>query len=326
MTVEHTLPAGQRTRAEEAPTEPAAVRRPSLRRRILKEKWTYLFLLPGVLYFVVFHYVPLLGNVVAFQDFSPFRGIFGSDWVGLENFRTIVRDPEVMRALTNTLIIAFLQIVFAFPAPIILALFLNSLVSDRVKRSIQTIVYLPHFISWVVVVSIWQKILGGAGLVSEILERVGVEGVNIMANPDTFKILVTSQVIWKDIGWGTIIFFAAIVAIPSELYESAATDGASSWRRMWHITLPGMMPVISMLLILNVGTALTVGFEQMLLQQPAVGADAAQVLDTFVYFRGIAGGDWGVATAAGLIKGVIATILVLSANKIAKKLGGEGVI
>ena len=326
MTVEHTLPAGQRTRAEEAPTEPAAVRRPSLRRRILKEKWTYLFLLPGVLYFVVFHYVPLLGNVVAFQDFSPFRGIFGSDWVGLENFRTIVRDPEVMRALTNTLIIAFLQIVFAFPAPIILALFLNSLVSDRVKRSIQTIVYLPHFISWVVVVSIWQKILGGAGLVSEILERVGVEGVNIMANPDTFKILVTSQVIWNDVGWGTIIFFAAIVAIPSELYESAATDGASSWRRMWHITLPGMMPVISMLLILNVGTALTVGFEQMLLQQPAVGADAAQVLDTFVYFRGIAGGDWGVATAAGLIKGVIATILVLSANKIAKKLGGEGVI
>ena len=302
------------------------MRRPSLRRRILKEKWTYLFLLPGVLYFVVFHYVPLLGNVVAFQDFSPFRGIFGSDWVGLENFRTIVRDPEVMRALTNTLIIAFLQIVFAFPAPIILALFLNSLVSDRVKRSIQTIVYLPHFISWVVVVSIWQKILGGAGLVSEILERVGVEGVNIMANPDTFKILVTSQVIWKDVGWGTIIFFAAIVAIPSELYESAATDGASSWRRMWHITLPGMMPVISMLLILNVGTALTVGFEQMLLQQPAVGADAAQVLDTFVYFRGIAGGDWGVATAAGLIKGVIATILVLSANKIAKKLGGEGVI
>mgnify|MGYP005800874023 CR=1 FL=1 len=326
MTVQPTLRAGQGPRAEEAPTEPAAVRRPSLRRRILKEKWTYLFLLPGVLYFVVFHYVPLLGNVVAFQDFSPFRGIFGSDWVGLENFRTIVRDPEVMRALTNTLIIAFLQIVFAFPAPIILALFLNSLVSDRVKRSIQTIVYLPHFISWVVVVSIWQKILGGAGLVSEILERVGVEGVNIMANPDTFKILVTSQVIWKDVGWGTIIFFAAIVAIPSELYESAATDGASSWRRMWHITLPGMMPVISMLLILNVGTALTVGFEQMLLQQPAVGADAAQVLDTFVYFRGIAGGDWGVATAAGLIKGVIATILVLSANKIAKKLGGEGVI
>ncbi|ATG52986.1 polysaccharide ABC transporter ATP-binding protein [Brachybacterium vulturis] len=304
----------------------ASPRRVPLGRRLLKEKWTYLFILPGVIYFAVFHYIPLLGNVVAFQDFSPFRGIFGSEWIGLENFRSIVHDPEVIRALTNTLIIAFLQIVFAFPAPIILALFLNSLVSNAVKRGIQTIVYLPHFISWVVVISIWQKILGGAGLVSEVLERVGVDGINIMANPETFKILVTSQVIWKDVGWGTIIFFAAIVAIPGELYESAATDGASSWRRMWHITLPGMMPVISMLLILNVGTALTVGFEQMLLQQPAVGADAAQVLDTFVYFRGIAGGDWGVATAAGLIKGVIATILVLGANKIAKLLGGEGVI
>lgn len=298
----------------------------SLWRRILKEKWTYLFILPGVVYFVIFHYVPLLGNVVAFQDFSPYRGIFGSAWVGLENFHSIATDPEVLRALVNTLIIAFLQIVFAFPAPILLALFLNSLLSDRIKRVIQTIVYLPHFISWVVVISIWQKILGGAGLVAGALAKIGIDGVNIMGNPETFKLLVTSQVIWKDVGWGTIIFFAAIVSIPSELYESAAADGANSWRRMWHITLPGMMPVISMLLILNVGTALTVGFEQMLLQQPAVGADAAQVLDTFVYFRGIAGGDWGVATAAGLIKGVIATALVIGANKMAKKLGGEGVI
>jgi putative aldouronate transport system permease protein len=133
-------------------------------------------------------------------------------------------------------------------------------------------------------------------------------------------------VIWKDIGWGTIIFFAAISAIPTELYEAAAADGAGSWRRIWHITLPGMMPVISILLILTVGNTLTVGFEQLLLQQPAVGAAAAQVLDTFVYFRGIAGGDWGVSTAAGLLKGVIATILVLGANWLAKRMGGEGVI
>lgn len=309
--------------AERRPPPPGRL---SLGRRLLKERWTYLFLLPGLVYFLVFHYVPLMGNVVAFQDFSPYLGIPGSPWVGLENFRTIATDSEVLRALVNTLVIAFLQIVFAFPAPIILALVLNSLLSEKVKRVIQTIAYLPHFISWVVVVSIWQKIFGGAGLVADLLNRVGVEGVNIMSNPDTFKILVTSQVIWKDVGWGTIIFFAAIVAIPAERYESAVVDGASSWQCIRHITLPGMMPVISMLLILNVGTALTVGFEQMLLQQPAVGADAAQVLDTFVYFRGIAGGDWGVATAAGLIKGVIATILVLSANRIAKRLGGEGVI
>ena len=319
-----------RTRPPEAPPEaeeaPAPTRAGRLTRKLKKERWAYLFILPGLLYFLLFHYVPLLGNVVAFQDFSPFLGITGSDFVGLENFLRIVTDTEVLRALYNTLVIAFLQVFFAFPAPILLALFLNSLVSDRLKRAIQTIVYLPHFISWVVVVSIWQKIFGGAGLISELMSRIGVEGLNIMANPETFKILVTSQVIWKDVGWGTIIFFAAISTIPLERYESAATDGANSWQRIRHITLPGMMPVISMLLILNVGTALTVGFEQLLLQQPTVGAEAAQVLDTFVYFRGIAGGDWGVAAAAGLVKGVIATILIITANKVAKKLGGEGVI
>lgn len=301
-------------------------RRVPLARRMWKERWTYVFILPGLLFFLVFCYVPLLGNVVAFQDYSPFRGIFDSTFVGLDNFRKIATDQEVLRALSNTLIIAFLQVAFAFPAPILLALFLNSLVSDTIKRVVQTIVYLPHFLSWVVVISVWQKLFGGAGLTNQLFALVGVEGVNIMANPETFKILLTSQIIWKDVGWGTIIFFAAIVSIPTERYESAAVDGANSWRRMWHITLPGMMAVISMLLILNVGTSLTVGFEQLLLQQPAVGADAAQVLDTFVYFRGIKGGDWGLATAAGLIKGVVATIMVIGANKIAKKLGGEGVI
>jgi putative aldouronate transport system permease protein len=301
-------------------------RRPSLWRRIRRERTIYVFILPGLLFFLIFAYLPMLGNIVAFQDYSPYLGITGSEFVGLENFTTIFRDPEVIQALVNTLVISFLQIAFAFPAPILLALFLNSLISDRLKRTIQTIVYLPHFISWVVVISIWQKILGGAGLVSQISEQIGLGAINLMSNPELFKILVTSQVIWKDIGWGTIIFFAAISAIPTELYEAAAADGAGSWRRIWHITLPGMMPVISILLILTVGNTLTVGFEQLLLQQPAVGAAAAQVLDTFVYFRGIAGGDWGVSTAAGLLKGVIATILVLGANWLAKRMGGEGVI
>ncbi|WP_231928248.1 ABC transporter permease [Devriesea agamarum] len=291
-----------------------------------RERGTYFFIVPGLIFFLVFAYVPMLGNIVAFQDYSPYLGITGSRFVGFDNFVAIFNDPEVINALVNTLIISALQIVFAFPAPILLALFLNSLLSDRVKRAIQTIVYLPHFISWVVVISIWQKILGGAGLVSQVFERIGLDSVNIMANPDTFKILVTAQIIWKDIGWGTIIFFAAIAAIPTELYEAAAVDGAGAWRRMWSITLPGMLPVISILLILTVGNTLSVGFEQLLLQQPAVGAAAAQVLDTFVYFRGIAGGDWGISTAAGLLKGVIATILVLGANWLAKRMGGEGVI
>lgn len=302
-----------------------AVRRKSRWQRMKREWQMYVFIVPGVLFFLLFAYVPLAGNVVAFQDFSAFRGIFGSQWVGLQNFAHLFTDDEVMRALANTVIISFLQIAFAFPAPIILALFLNSLLGEGIKRVIQTVVYLPHFISWVIVIAIWQKILGGAGPIAQLFEQIGIHGVNIMTNPETFKILVVSQVIWKDIGWGTIIFFAAISAIPTELYESAATDGAGSWRRMWHITLPGLVPVISLLLILTVGNVLTVGFEQLLLQQPAVGANAAQVLDTFVYFRGIAGGDWGLSAAAGLLKGVIATVLVLFANRIAKRLGTGGI-
>lgn len=316
---------------DESPTHPdpapgtARPRRRSRWQRMRREWQMYVFIVPGVLFFALFAYVPLAGNVVAFQDYSAFRGVFDSAWVGLANFENLFTDDEVLRAVVNTLVISFLQIIFAFPAPIILALFLNSLIGERIKRIIQTVVYLPHFISWVIVIAIWQKILGGAGPVAELFQLIGIEGVNIMTNPETFKILVVSQVIWKDVGWGTIIFFAAISSIPTELYESAATDGAGSWRRMWHITLPGLVPVISLLLILTVGNVLTVGFEQLLLQQPAVGANAAQVLDTFVYFRGIAGGDWGLSAAAGLLKGVIATVLVVFANRIAKRLGTGGI-
>lgn len=318
-------PEGTAPSADPSAAPSVAPRRRSLLQRMRREWQMYVFIVPGVLFFAVFAYLPLAGNVVAFQDYSAFRGVFDSQWVGLQNFANLLTDDEVLRALVNTLVISLLQIAFAFPAPIILALFLNSLLSERIKRTIQTVVYLPHFISWVIVIAIWQKILGGAGPIAEMFELIGLHGVNIMTNPETFKILVVSQVIWKDIGWGTIIFFAAISSIPTELYESAATDGAGSWRRMWHITLPGLVPVISLLLILTVGNVLTVGFEQLLLQQPAVGANAAQVLDTFVYYRGVAGGDWGLSAAAGLLKGVIATVLVIGANRIAKRLGTGGI-
>ncbi|MCC3761472.1 ABC transporter permease subunit [Glycomyces sp. TRM65418] len=319
--------AGPGTRASRAPgPEPRRPRRRlSLRQRIWRERWTYTFILPGALFFLVFAYVPMLGNVVAFQDYTPFRGIDGSPWVGFANFTAIFQDPEVLTALRNTLIIAFLQLVFAFPAPIALALLLHSLLSERVKRLVQTIVYLPHFLSWVIVISVWQQVLGGGGLVAGLMQDWGMGGFDAMTNADTFKFLVVAQNVWKDCGWGTIIFFAAIAGIPSERYEAAAIDGASGWQRTCHVTLPALIPVTTLLLILNIGSILTVGFEQLLLQQPMVGADAAQVLDTFVYFRGVLGGQWGIATAAGLLKGVIGTILVLSANKLAKRMGGEGI-
>ncbi|MFB9658429.1 ABC transporter permease [Glycomyces mayteni] len=313
-----------RTARAPGPTPP---RKPktSLRQRIWRERWTYTFIVPGALFFLVFAYVPMLGNVVAFQEYTPFRGIDGSPWVGFANFTAIWGDPEVLMALRNTLVIAVLQLVFAFPAPIALALLLNSLISDRVKRMVQTVVYLPYFLSWVIVISVWQQVLGGGGLIANLLGDMGVSGFDAMTNADTFKLLVVAQVVWKECGWGTIIFFAAIAGIPNERYEAAAIDGATPWQRTWHITLPALVPVATLLLILNIGSILTVGFEQLLLQQPMVGAEAAEVLDTFVYFRGVLGGQWGIATAAGLLKGVIGTILVLSANRIAKRLGGEGI-
>jgi putative aldouronate transport system permease protein len=318
---------GPGTRAERAPGPPAPAQRqtPSLGQRVWRERWSYTFIVPGALFFLVFAYVPMLGNVIAFQEYSPFRGIGGSTWVGLANFNAIWSDPEVLTALRNTLVIAVLQLVFAFPAPIALALLLNSLISERVRRLVQTVVYLPHFLSWVIVISVWQQVLGGGGLVANIMGDMGMPGFDAMTNADTFKVLVVAQGMWKDIGWGTIIFFAAIAGVPNERYEAAAIDGASGWQRTWHITLPALVPVATLLLILNIGSILTVGFEQLLLQQPMVGANAAQVLDTFVYFRGVLGGQWGIATAAGLLKGVIGTILVLSANRLAKKMGGEGI-
>jgi putative aldouronate transport system permease protein len=291
--------------------------------RVRREKWMYLFIVPGALYFVVFQYLPLLGNLVAFKDYSPFLGFFTSPWTGLQNFTGLFGDTEFRTALTNTILISLLQVLVAFPAPIALALLLNSLLSDKLKRLVQSVVYLPHFFGWVIVISIWQAVFGGVGPMAGLLHTLGLGQQNLMANPDTFLGLVTAQVVWKEIGWGTIVFFAAISAIPTERYEAAAVDGAGSWRRTWHITLPGISGVIILLLILRLGTVLNVGFEQLLLQQHAVGQDASQVLDTYGYFRGVVGGEWGLATAAGLIKGVVGTALVIAANKIAKR-GGHG--
>ncbi|NUP00039.1 MAG: sugar ABC transporter permease [Nonomuraea sp.] len=281
--------------------------------------------LPGVLYFVAFFYVPLLGNVIAFKDYAPFLGIAGSPWVGLDNFVMLLEEPEFWSAVGNTLQITALQLVLYFPAPIALALLLNSLVGHRVKRFVQTVVYLPHFLSWVVVVAMFQQVIGGAGTVSSFLNSHGITIGNLMSNADTFKLLVTAQVIWKDCGWGTIIFLAAITAIDMSHYEAAAIDGADWKRRLWHVTLPGIRSVILMMLILRLGDILSVGFEQMVLQREAVGAGASEVIDTYVYYHGIRDGDWGMSTAAGLMKGLIGAALIYAANKLAHRFGEQGI-
>jgi len=281
--------------------------------------------LPAVLLVIVFQYVPLVGNVIAFQDYSPYVGISGSAYSGLANFERVLSSPAFWSAVQNTLAITAVQLVFFFPIPIILALTINSLLSLRVRTVLQSITYLPHFFSWVIVVTIFQQVFGGAGLLAQWFRSNGWEPWAFMTNPDTFLALVTSQVVWKDAGWGMVIFLAALSAVDTTQYEAAVVDGANRTQRMWHVTLPALRPVIILLLILRLGDSLTVGFEQMILQRDAVGAGVAEVLDTFVYYHGILNGNWGFAAAAGLMKGVFSLLLVLGANKIAHLFGQAGI-
>ena len=298
----------------------------SLGRRLLRDRVLLLFALPGTALIVAFHYLPLLGNVIAFKDYQPFLGIGGSDWVGWENFAVIFNgDPAFLRALKNTLILTSLQSVFVFPAPILLALLLNSLFSERIKRIAQSILYLPHFMSWVIVVALFQQMLGGSGLLNNYLRSHDLATINIIGNSELFHVLLTSQIIWKDTGWATILFLAALSQIDSQLYEAASVDGASRMKQLWHVTLPGLRGIIILLFILRLGDSLTVGFEQIILQQQAVGRDISEVLDTYVYNNGVISGAWGVAAAVGLVKGIVGVILVLAANKVAHIFGEQGV-
>ncbi|GHO84045.1 ABC transporter permease [Dictyobacter formicarum] len=293
-------------------------------RLIWRDRWIYLLILPGLVYFLLFYYLPLLGNVTAFQDYSPYLGIFKSPWVGLANFAQLFSDPDVLVVLKNTLIISLLQIIFAFPIGIVLSLVLSAIPAERFKRFIQSILYLPHFLGWVIIVSIWQQIFGGDGFINHLIIGMGGKPVDLMTNPALFKPMIVLQVIWKESGWSTIIFLAAIASITPELYEAAVVDGASKWRRIWHITLPGIRAIIIMLLILRMGSILSVGFEQIFLQRGGFTMDVAEVVDTFVYSRGIINGLWGYSAAVALTKAVIGIVMIWAANKLVKKFGEEG--
>ncbi|MCW4459806.1 sugar ABC transporter permease [Microbacterium sp. MPKO10] len=300
-------------------------RRKGFKLRFKQDRSLLAMSVPVIVLLVIFAYVPMLGNVVAFQNYSPFVGIAESPFVGFSNFARLLEDPEFWHAVGNTLVITAFQLVFFFPLPIFLAILLNSLLRPGLRTLIQAVVYLPHFFSWVIIVTVFQQILGGAGLISQWLRQAGAEPLDIMTNPDTFILLLTSQTIWRDAGWGIVVFLAALSAVDPSQYEAAAVDGASGWRRIWHVTLPALRPTIILLLILRLGDSLSVGFEQLLLQREAVGAHAAEVLDTFVYFSGVVSGDFSYGAAAGLLKGIISLILVLAANKVAHMFGEAGV-
>jgi putative aldouronate transport system permease protein len=308
-----------------ARARPVARGAPSLLRKMRRD-WVLLAMMaPGIIYLVVFVYLPNLGNIIAFQAYLPFLG-FSSPFVGFDNFRQLFNAPAFWQAVRNTIVISLLQLVLYFPAPIILALMLNSIISTRTRRVIQSIVYLPHFIGWVIIVALFQQIFGGAGAVDHAFLALGLGAPTLTNSPEWFKWFVTGQVIWKETGWGTIIYLAALLAIEADLYEAAAVDGGGPWQRLWHITLPGIVGVTVLLFILRLGNILSAGFEQILLQRNAVGPDAGEILDTYVYFQGIAAGQYAMAAAAGLIKAVVGLALILGANKIAHAFGHAGLI
>ncbi|MGW0927652.1 ABC transporter permease [Streptomyces sp. NPDC002644] len=305
--------------------------RPNRRLRWRRDRALILMTVPALLLVLVFNYIPILGNVVAFQEYDPylsengFVAVLESPWIGLEQFERIFADSAFWHAVRNTFVLFLLQLVLYFPIPILLALLINSVVRPRVRAVAQAIMYLPHFFSWVLVVTVFLQIFGGAGIIAQTLRQHGYEGFDLMTDPEVFKYLVTLQTVWKDAGWGIIVFLAALSAVPHELYEAAAMDGAGRLRRLWHVALPALRPVIALLLVLRVGDALTVGFEQLLLQRQAVGVEASEVLDTYVWWNGIRNQDFGYAAAAGLIKGVVGLALVLTANKVAHLMGEQGV-
>ncbi|MFJ6677326.1 ABC transporter permease [Actinosynnema sp. NPDC091369] len=296
----------------------------SLRTRLRRDRSLLVMTVPAVVLLLVFNYVPLFGLLTAFQDYNPLVGVWQSEWVGFAQFEALFGDALFWGALTNTLYLSFVQLVLFFPIPIALALLLNSVLSERLRNLFQSIVYLPHFFSWVLAITIFQQMLGGAGLLNQFLRSHDIGTWDIMTDPDSFVLLVTSQAIWKEAGWSIIVFLAALAAINTDLYESSAVDGAGRWRRLWHITLPGMSGVIMLMLVLRLGNALTVGFEQFLIQRQAVGHEAADVLDTFAFYYGIATNNYSYGAAAGLFKSVISLLLIWGANKLAHAFGEDG--
>ncbi|TDV49687.1 ABC transporter permease [Actinophytocola oryzae] len=322
----HTTTTVVTTAVHRGPAPRPGRRRPGLLTRLRTDRAFLLLAVPGLVLILVFHYVPLLGNVIAFQDYQPFIPITEAPWVGFDNFSVIFDgDPAFLNALTNTLVISFLQIVVVFPIPIALALLLDSLASEKVRRFVQSVVYLPHFMSWVIVVAVFQSMLSNTGLLNNLITDAGGSPVNIIGDPELFRTLVTSQVIWKDTGWSTILFVAALSQVDHTLYEASEVDGASRLRQLWHVTLPGIRGVVVLVLILRLGDVLSVGFEQIVLQMGAVGPTASEVLDTYVYNNGILNGEWGTSAAVGLVKGVVGLALILIANKVAHLIGENGI-
>ncbi|MBU8868710.1 ABC transporter permease [Paenarthrobacter aromaticivorans] len=308
-----------------ASTPPAPARRRSFAVHFAHYKWLYLLLLPGVAYFAVFRYGPMYGVSIAFKDYVPFLGVNGSPWVGLTNFTDFFANPDFPRLLGNTLILAFLNLGIAFPLTIVLALLLNEVRLSVLKRTVQTLVYIPHFLSWTIVASLSFLLFAlDIGPLFQFVNGLFGTNVDILSDPNWFRPLIVLQEIWKNTGWGTIIFLAALATVDQDQYEAAIIDGAGRFRRVWHITLPGIRSTIIVMLILAIGQMLNTGFEQIYLMTNALNRSVADVFDTYVYFVGITQGAYSYSTAVGLFKSLVGIVLIFGTNWLSKRFNQSG--
>lgn len=291
-----------------------------------KYKFLYLMIFPGLLYFILFKYLPMGGMVIAFQDYQPYQGILGSPWVGFKHFIRLFTEPTFFMLLSNTLILFAMNIIFFFPLPIILALMLNEVRHRFFKNAIQTIIYIPHFMSWVIIVSITYVFLTvDGGVLNEVIAALGGKKISFLTSPEWLRPMYIGQIIWKEVGWSTIIYLSAITVVDTQLYEAAEMDGAGRLRKIWHVTLPAIRPVIITLLILKIGSTLDLGFEHMYLLLNSLNREVAEIFDTYIYTAGLKNGQLSYSTTVGIFKGIVGLILVMLSNRLAKKMGEDGV-
>ncbi len=310
--------------SEAARPTPAAQKRMSAWAYIKREKMLYIMMLPVMIYFIIYHYIPMLGIVIAFKNYSPVAGIIDSPWVGLMYFENLFQSPDFFLVLKNTVIISLYRLMFGFTAPIILSLLINEIGNTKYKKIIQTISYLPHFLSWVIVAGLISTMLSVDGPINTLLGLFGIEKQQMLTNSSMFRGILVVTGIWKEVGWGTLFYLAAIAGINSELYEAARIDGASRWKQTLYITLPSIKGVVVILLIMQAGTVMNAGYEQVLLLQNPMVRNVSEILDTYIYKTGLQNSNYSFATAVGFFKCVVNMILILTTNLISKRMGEEG--
>ncbi|QHE54329.1 sugar ABC transporter permease [Pontibacillus sp. HMF3514] len=296
----------------------------SLWKQLAENKYLIILFLPTLIYFLLFKYVPMFGIVVAFKDYNIFKGVWASDWVGFKYFTTFFSSPDFFTLLRNTFLLGFYKLIFGFPAPIILALLLNELKNILFKRFVQSVSYMPHFLSNVVVASMIIMFLSpNHGLVNEIINLFGFESINFIVEKEWFRTIYVTSGIWQHLGWSTIIYLAALANIDPQLYEAAEIDGANRWQKTWNVTIPSLIPAMVILFLLDIGNIIELGFEKVFLLQTPVTYETSDVLATYVYRTGLVQGSFSYATAIDLFTSVIGIVFVVSGNYLARKSGNS---